>query len=273
MAVLEKQAGKFRVLYYSSFLEPVSLIRNLFQSRVIAHKGRGGIRIVETGGLTLVVRKYVHGGLFRAFTGDLFLTGKRVVSEAETMLYLQERGFPVVAPFAAIVERGFILKRLYLVTLFEEHAVSLLEYLQASGKRQRMGVAKRLARLLWELRHAGVYHPDLHPGNVLVTPDGRLLFLDFDRAVRKSVRPRDARSMIRRLCRFGDKMERQGLLATDRREKALFLRAYGRLAGEDMAARMGGGEKLRGYLHRAGWRIESALFGERKCRQGPHFPD
>jgi len=31
-----------------------------------------------------------------------------------------------------------------------------------------------------------------------------------------------------------------------------------------MEARMEGGEKLRGYLHRVGWRIESALFGERK---------
>lgn len=164
MAVLEKQAGKFRILYYASFLEPVSFIRHLFQSRVIAHKGRGGIRIVDTGGLTLVVRKYVHGGLFRAFTGDLFLTGKRVVSEAETMRYLQERGFPVVAPFAAIMERRFILKRLYLVTLYEAHAVSLLEYLQTSGKRQRLRLASRLARLLWQLAHAGVFHPDLHPG-------------------------------------------------------------------------------------------------------------
>ena len=30
---------------------------------------------------------------------------------------------------------------------------------------------------------AGVYHPDLHPGNVMIDPQGQAWLIDFDKAV------------------------------------------------------------------------------------------
>ena len=154
------------------------------------------------------------------------------------MLYLRERGFPVAAPFAAVIEKLFILRRLYLITLFEEDAVGLLDYLHTCKKRERMRVAVRLAELLWGLQQAGVYHRDLHLRNVLVTRENRLILLDFDRAAKKPLTPGDVESMVRRLGRFTEKMERQGRLRVGVMEKTLFLRRYARLSGYDMTEKM-----------------------------------
>jgi RIO-like serine/threonine protein kinase len=180
------------------------------------------------------------------------------------MRYLQERGFPVATPFAAAIEKLFILRRLYLITVFEEDAVGLLEYLHTCKKRERMRAVVRLAELLWGLKQAGVYHRDLHLRNVLVTRENRLILLDFDRAVKKPLIPTDVESMIRRLGRFTEKMERQGRLRVGAIEKALFLRAYARLSGYDMTEKMKRSRKMRGLMHRVGWFIESLLFGGRK---------
>ena len=141
------------------------------------------------------------------------------------MLYLRERGFPAAAPFAAVIEKLFILRRLYLITFFEEGAAVLLDYLQTCEKRERMRVAVRLAELLWGLHEAGVHHRDLHLRNVLVTRENRLILLDFDRAVKKPLSPGDVESMVRRLGRFTEKMEKQGRLSLSVMEKSLFLRS------------------------------------------------
>ena len=265
MAVPQKrEVGRFTLFYYASLLEPATLIQGLLESRVIAGKGRGGIRVIETGGLKLAVRAYRHGGLFRGFTGPFFLNAGRVVLEAEIMLYLRERGFPVAAPFAAVIEKLFVVRRLYLVTAFEDDTVGLLEYLHTCTKRERMRAAVKLAGLVRGLEQAGVYHRDLHLRNVLVTRDSRLVLLDFDRAAKKPLLPGDVESMVRRLDRFTEKMERQGLLHVGAVEKALFLRTYARLSGNDMTEKMTRRHAARGLLHRVGWLIESLLFGGRK---------
>jgi len=259
----KREEGKFTFLYFSSFAEPAGLMRKVRESQVIAHRGRGGIRVIELDGRKLVVRAYRHGGLFRAFTGAFFLDQERVISEAEVMAYLRESGVPVAAPFAAVIERTFLLKRLYLLTIFEKDAVSLLEYLKNNRKRERRRAIRAFADLLWRLEQAGVYHRDLHLQNVLVDRRGRLMLLDFDRAVRKTLLRKDVESMVRRLCRFAEKMERRGRLDTDGIEKALFIRAYSRLSGYDIQGSISSSRVVRSWLHRLGWLFESFLFGDR----------
>ena len=261
---IERELGKFTFLYYASFAPPDAILRDLRGSSLIADKGRGGIRVIEREGEKLAVRAYRHGGLFRGLTGPFFLKVGRATSEAEIMLYLRERGFPAAAPFAAVIEKLFILRRLYLITFFEEDAAALLDYLQTCKKRERMRVAARLAELLWGLHEAGVHHRDLHLRNVLVTREHRLILLDFDRAVKKPLSPGDVESMVRRLGRFTEKMEKQGRLSLSLMEKSLFLRTYARLSGHDMTEKMRRGRTVRGFLHRTGWFIESVLFGRRK---------
>jgi predicted Ser/Thr protein kinase len=257
---MEKRTGRYHISYYASLIEPDILLKGLFAAPLVQGQGRGGIRLIEVDGVRLVARKYVHGGFFRAFTRDLFVDGGRATAEAQIMTYLREMSFPVVAPFCAVVRKGFIFSRLYLMTIFEENAVSLLDYVRQATGRQRLRMAKKLAEALWRLERSGVYHPDLHLGNVLVRPDGSLVFLDFDRARRTAVTAADTVSMMRRLGRFVDKLERKGLLRCTRADRTLFLRTYERLSGRELLSAMRAMQGTRSILHRMGWSIESFLY-------------
>jgi tRNA A-37 threonylcarbamoyl transferase component Bud32 len=261
MAPIEKRLGRFTVFYYSLPVEPSVLLDALSRAEAIEGRGRGGIKVVEAEGLRLVSRKYMHGGLFRALTRDLFFDQGRATLEAEIMTHLRKEGFPTVAPFCVIAERLFPVKRLHLLTYMEEGSVELLERLQSSTRKERLRYARRLAELLWLMKKAGVYHPDFHLRNVLVAPGNRLVFLDFDRAEKRPVGDEDMKSMFRRLERFTDKMVRRGKLEADEAEKALFLRTYARLAGVDFAPGMKAAARRTSYRNRLGWFVESILYG------------
>lgn len=261
MAPIEKRFGRFTVLFYSSPLDPSVLLDTLSQGAVAHGRGRGGIRFFQVEGARLVSRKYMHGGLFRAFTGDLFLDSRRASSEAEVMTHLRKEGLPVARPFCVIVERLFLVKRLHLVTYLVDGSVELLERLRASTRKERLRYARRLAESLWRMKRAGVYHPDFHLRNVLVAPGDRLVLLDFDRARRKTVDDGDMKSMFRRLARFTDKMVSRGTLPAVEEEKAVFLRAYARLSGVDLAPEMKAGARGASSLNRLGWFVESLLYG------------
>ena len=251
----------FLVTCYAKSVPASELIEKMLRAPSIQHEGRAGIRILEVAGTKLVCRKYSHGGLFRAFTRDLFFSARRSAQEVDVMLRLKQSGFPVIAPFATITELGSFRKKLYLCTFLEEGATDLLEYLKRSGKKARLLAAKRFAELLWELERSGVYHPDLHLKNVVLTPGGSMLFLDFDKASRRQIKAKDAESMLWRLARYVAKMQRQGELRVDDLEKALFLRTYERLSGRPVAEKMQRNWERKNYMHRIGWWIESLFYG------------
>ena len=152
------------------------------------------------------------------------------------------------------------MKRLYLCTFMEEGAVSLLEHLKRSEKKARLRAIKRFAELLWQLEQAGVYLPDLHLRNVVLTRDGRMLFLDFDKAARKQLEQKDVESMLWRLARYADKMERQGVLKTYPYERALFVRVYERLSKRVLTEGLQKQLKTKNLFHRIGWFFESLLY-------------
>ncbi len=141
---------------------------------------------MEAAGLKLAVRAYRHGGLFRAFTRSLFLDSRRAISEGETLAHLLRDGRPGRRPLLPPSSKGVLLfKRLYLVTVFEEGAVNLLEYMKTAGKERKGGRHAGPCPPPRQMEQAGVYHRDLHFQNVLVTLESRLMLLDFDRAARK----------------------------------------------------------------------------------------
>jgi tRNA A-37 threonylcarbamoyl transferase component Bud32 len=261
MTPIEKSFGRFTILHYSSPFDPSALFDALSRAASLGGRGRGGIRVAEVQGLKLVVRKYVHGGLFRFFTRDFFIDQSRAASEAEIMDYLLKEGFPVIRPFSVIVERLFLVKRLHLITYFEEGAVELLERLRSCSRKEGLRYARRLAELLWLMKRAGVYHPDFHLRNVLVAPGDRLVFLDFDRARKGPVTDDDMKSMFRRLERFADKMVRQGKLEPMEEGKAIFLRTYKRLSGVDFAPEMKAAARRTSLRNRLGWFVESIFYG------------
>ena len=255
--------GRFLVTCYGAPVPASELVEKMLRTPALQHEGRGGIRILDVAGNKLACRTYFHGGLFRAFTRDVFFSAYRSTQEVEILLLLKRSGFPVITPFATITELGAVRKRLYLCTLLEEGAQNLLEYLKHSGKSARLRAARRFGELLWELEKAGIYHPDLHLKNVLITTQGNMLFLDFDRASKRSISQQEIESMFWRLARYIDKMQRRGELRVDEREKIVCLRTYERLSGRNIIADMQKQLRRKSWLHKAGWFIESLLYGSR----------
>lgn len=260
MPKLTECSGRFVVTYFSEPLTTEALIRAILEAPTAQDMGRGGIKVIEVDGKSLVVRKYLHGGLFRALTQDRFLSGSRPLQEAEITLRLKEHGFPVADVCCAITENAGPVKRLYLVTFFEVGAVNLLDYLTRSTSRKRLRAIKTLATLFRRLEEEGIYHPDLHLNNVMIAETGELFFLDFDRAKAMELTPAHVESMLWRLARHADKMERQGRFQAKQREKVLFLRTYDHLSGRDMEKNMAAEAGKKNLFHRIGWFVESLLY-------------
>ena len=265
MNELKKRAYRNFFIYYATEpLNPGALVKKFLKAETIGGKGRGGIKIFDAGSFRVVSRKYLHGGVLRAITRDFFLGGKRAIDEMETLLYLEENGFPVVHPYAVLIERGLMPKNLFMITRYVEHGRDLLEFFRTSPGKERRRIIVRMAGLLRDIETLGVYHPDLHLNNVIVTPQKELIFLDFDKAQRKGLTPKDVEKMFWRLNRYIEKWEEKGYIRVTNMEKELFLRAYKRLSHYDMRAIMDKKARVKRLAGRFGWFIESLFYGEGK---------
>jgi len=256
--------GNFTIFCFSELIEPTAFINEFLNAKVLGEKGRGGIRIVTFDGKAIACRQYIHGGLLRGLTGNLFFTGKRAIREMEMLMYLKDNGFPVVQPYCVLIEKRILSKIPYLLTILQENTIDLMELFKRGSAKDRLRVARKLAELFWRLENLGVYHPDLHPGNVLVDRERNLFFLDFDKSYRKQMKKKDMAKMFWRLDRFAEKMEIKGNTAFDAKEKILFLRTYKRLSGYDIITVMKKQMGAKRLWRKMGWFIESLLYGGRK---------
>lgn len=262
MDLASKRVGSFTVNYFENCIDPDFLMQQFHDPESIVRKGRGGIKVLRIGQDLLACRRYMHGGILRAITGDIFFSEKRTAYEFKILAFLQENGFPVVHPCGYLVNKNLFTKDLYLLTFFEENTLDLLEFLKTAPRRKRLRAIRNFARLLFKMGELGVYHPDLHLQNVLIRKTGELVFLDFDRALLKQVSRKDMENMLWRLERYVAKKDRAGELATTAEEKMLFLRTIERLSGvrfiEAMEKRMGGKRRL----NKLGWLMESTFYGK-----------
>jgi hypothetical protein len=237
--------GTFVIYCASEDINPSMFLDRFLRTETQTDKGRGGLKLLSTDGKLFACRKYMHGGLARALTKDLFFTEKRALNELEIMLYLKENNFPVVEPAGILVGEDFPFKKPHLITMFEENVGDLLEFIKVSSRKQRLGAIRDLALFLWRLEN------------------GRLIFLDFDKARRKDISRKDMESMVWRLNRFAEKWEQKGYLRISMLERLLFLRTYSRLSGYNFEGEMARKAKGKSLFSRAGWFVESILYGKR----------
>jgi hypothetical protein len=261
MDVLKSERfGSFVVTYRQGLVDPFLVMNQLSNPRETIARGRGEIKILSAGDKLLACRKYIHGGLLRGITGDTFYNEKRAAAELETMMFLEGKSFPVVRSCGYITKNSLCTKDLYFLTFFEENALDLLEFLKSARRKKRLRAIRNLAGFLFEMGKLGIYHPDLHLQNVLVTKADGLMFLDFDRAYRKVFTKKDMKSMFWRLNRFVEKKENAGELLVTMEEKTLFLRTIERLSGyriiEDMQKQL----KSKHRAYALGWRLESLFY-------------
>jgi hypothetical protein len=266
MGVLKKERfGSFVVTYRQGLIDPSLVMKQLANPQDTIKKGRGEIKILSAGGKLLACRKYAHGGLLRGITGNTFFSEKRAAVELETTVFLEENGFSVVHPCGYIVKNNLFTKDLYFLTLFEENTLDLLEFLRSAPRKKRLRAIQDLARFLVKMVKLGVYHPDLHLQNVLVTKARKLIFLDFDRAYRKPITKKDMENIFWRLNRFAEKKEITGELIITLEERTLFLKTVERVSGLHFMKDITKQLKSKRLSYKMGWLLESFLY--RKKRQ------
>jgi 3-deoxy-D-manno-octulosonic acid kinase len=192
--------------------------------------GRRGLkRLVTAEGLVLV-REYGKGGMLRSLRPRLFRGRWRPLEE----LVLQRRLLALGVPVAEVV--GCVVLRLrggwrgFLLLKEVEEALDLEAVLHGERspcRTSRRELLLRAGEAVRRLHDAGVGHPDLHPKNLLVTVEGRVLVLDLDRA-----RPADGRlpeeTRLQNLVRLGRSVEKHRLkgMRVGRREALRFLTGY-----------------------------------------------
>lgn len=196
-------------------------------------KGRGGVVVLSPmAGLTAVARTYRRGGVFRPLLGDRYLSPGRALDELSVLVELAGLGIPAVKAVAAAVRRRGVFFRLRLVTELCAGEV-LTGFLRAHPDlhRQVLEEAGRVVRAAFAAR---LWHPDLHPDNLLAqqSADGvRVLLMDLDRARLKPELSEGAQDrmlvrMVRYLYRHGV-ADRIGLA-----DRLRFLRGMGLLRRE-----------------------------------------
>jgi hypothetical protein len=134
--------------------------------------GRGGVQRIGE----VVVRPYRRGGLVRQVNERVYFSPARFAREYWVHQALWAAGFPTVEPL------GYGFRR----CLWGVEGLFLTRYTEASAWPacwNRSGeVLPQLEALLKALASWGLHAPDLNATNVLLTPDGSVLALDWDRA-------------------------------------------------------------------------------------------
>jgi 3-deoxy-D-manno-octulosonic acid kinase len=130
---------------------------------------------------SVFVKHYSHGGLLRSITGGYFLGAGKPRSQVEFEMLETVRAMGVHAPRPiAIVQRGALVYETWLLMEEIPDTLSLVDLQNDdSGLYQAM---KSLTKQVLQLVKNKILHVDLHPGNVLVEPSGKVSIIDFDKA-------------------------------------------------------------------------------------------
>jgi serine/threonine protein kinase len=243
----------------------------LEKARQSSHYLKGRARhpaIPIKGGKRMVIRQYLHGGLFRYFTRDFYLFGSRSFQELALTEEVRSCGIPTVEPIAAI-HRPICnpLYQAYLLSLEIPRTKDLIQYfsevgLQPSG--QKLILKRRVIRsaglLLQRLHQSGFFHGDLQLKNILIA-EGQVFIIDFDRSYRKeTLSVIERMKNLLRLNRSAEKWMHLGLSIT-RTDRWRFFLAY---AGEDGSIRNAMKKAMRTYsvrhfFYRCGWALNRIL--------------
>lgn len=128
------------------------------------------------------VKHYSHGGLLRGVTAGRFLGLGAVRSQIEFEMLERVRSYGVNAPEPyAIVKKGAVVYGTWLVMEQLPGTRNLVE-IQEHDSDELHRVMTALGEQLVVLIQRRILHIDLHPGNVLVSSEGTVYIVDFDKA-------------------------------------------------------------------------------------------
>jgi len=219
--------------------------------------------------VSVILRRYQHGGVFGGFTGMLHLGPSRALKELHVTARAEASGAPVphVICLALWPAAGPFWSAL-IGTREERGARDLLEVLVASeDARARRALLCEVGAAVRRLHDAGVEHRDLQLRNILVVEENgkrRIVVIDLDRAVYHSSGRLASRLRARSLGRLTRSAVKNGLWREriGQRELAAFVGAY--TAGDRSLRR-----ELRGWIRGEQWKLALHRFRYRFIRPAP----
>ncbi len=168
------------------------------KKRVSPDVSRGAtVKITFPGnnGDTFILRRCVRGGMLGRILGRTFFGIRtRMFHETALTAFAMRLGIPVAEiliaarePIAPFMYRGWILTREI------PESQNLRSYLDSQPiepspieKQERRAILSNLARLIAKMHESGIYHGDLHTGNILIQkPSGhgpQVCLIDFDKS-------------------------------------------------------------------------------------------
>lgn len=149
----------------------------LLQGRMLARFAT----IPEAG--RVVIKSYQRGGIISLFTRDIFLrTGNiRSRKEFEGLALAARAGVRVPRPVAFASQGGFFYKA-WLITA-EIHGHRSFAELCMTEEKKAAALIPEISQDVQLLINSGIFHVDLHPGNILVDHHGTPCIIDFDKAL------------------------------------------------------------------------------------------
>lgn len=153
--------------------------------------GRGGIYFGELrSGERFALRRYVRGGLVKHVSSDSYVSlprsSLRPLLEMEITADLFGAGLNVVEPLFSIIEYGSF-------GFSYSGAIATTEVLEAKNfmeiaphimDSEAQRIAQNAGVEAVRVLSRGVFHRDLHPGNVILDRKMEVVLLDFDKAIR-----------------------------------------------------------------------------------------
>jgi len=186
-----REEGRYIYLYDPDYLSESDKDLFWFDPVEDFAEGRASILIRKSSkGESIVSRRYCRGGFIKNFIRNYYffssLFTTRVWKEIEVQQMLLDKQIPVSQPVGAIILKvSGLFCQMALLTMEIKEAKSLLSVIRADGVTPQDFF--QIGKLARDIAHAGVWHRDFHPGNVLCSrPDNpqerKWYAIDFDKA-------------------------------------------------------------------------------------------
>ncbi len=147
----------------------------------LAGRGYTGVQELPEIG-RVFVKQYAHGGLLRKVTGGRFLCCGLSRSQAEFSMLETVRLIGVNAPKPYIcVTKGSFFYQTWLIMEEIRESRNLVIVSQEESELLHDAMKAVAEQVLLLIRH-NIFHVDLHPGNVLLSKNGDVHIVDFDKA-------------------------------------------------------------------------------------------
>lgn len=133
----------------------------------------------------VVFKNYFRGGMISFFNKRYYLKCKdekrRPLQEILFILELREMGIPVPEPVATYY-KGKHIYRGGIISKYIKSSFTLAEFSKKEPEKAEFIFTNKFMPVYKKIIVKNIHHPDLHPGNVLISNDEDIVLIDFDKA-------------------------------------------------------------------------------------------